>query len=412
MKKSILKKVSLLLMMMVFALGSILQAAEIDTKNMILVRIKATVPEGFNSNVTLRYIGKNTNETLEVILNQEKNYTAVVNVQKDVYTYKYSDAGEHYAMSYPEAFTLENATDGNTYWLPVTVNAKATTIESNKNAVNVKVVADVSCGYVGAISLKYSGTEENTLEAILNEKNGYQTEVVVSNDIYTLENIQVDQGYICDAKYSFSLAGANESNSYVLNLKVKDENAVEEINAPVAESTSQTQPVNIRLTGAEQAGITGKVYVVYTGKTGEMLEAELSAANGYSQVVQVTKDTYEILYCNYYDDTTLVLEPTMNTLVVDGSSQISVNIKVMDQNGTVLNNENESKNNNVQQTNQGPKKDYSKYIFYGVIVVIGIGYYLFQTKGKGGKKKGKGGKKKQEEYEEDDFEDEELDENE
>lgn len=389
-----------------------LEEMNID-QELIMVRIKATVSEGFNGNVVLKYVGKTAGE-IQVTLTPEKNYTLVVTTIKDVYTLKYANAGEGYSVTCADAFSTLNATADNTYILSAKVSKSSA--ESAAKSVKVRIQADAaSANYSGDIDVKYTGTNGNTIIASLTANNNYTMDLSAVKDIYTLEMMNIDDGFTCKPQYSFTLENASDDNIYLLSFnvkKAKDSN-VEVLDASVndaiiskigqevevkEEENTEKQKITFSLKNPEQSNITGKVYISFAGDNGNLIEKELSKENDYTVTTNVPQDTYKLIYCNYYDDDSIKLQSSLEVINADGvAGEIPVNISVIGENA------------GSKSDNEG--KSYTDLMFYGAIVVAALAFYFIKVKGKGKGNSNKKDKVKDIDMDDDDntFEDEEDD---
>lgn len=306
------RTIRILTIIMIMAIGMSFNtyATYADDGEDITVRVKATLPENFKSDIAVRYTGKTT-DGFTTTLSKDNGYTLLVQLKKDVYVYKESSVIDGYYLEMPKTFSLENATKDNVYVLSIAVISG--TKDPSQDTVDVCFKANLQdTGYSGNIAINYTGTDGNEVLVTLNKSNGYISKVAVKKDIYTLKTVNIDSGFTYDCLYSFSLADATNDNEYDLQVKVikqkevlivEDEKANKELEEEkttkkvVEEKTiaiKATVPSNVK-------DFNGTIYITYLDGENNEYTAELSPVNTYMTNLSLPLGSYKLGYAVSYE---------------------------------------------------------------------------------------------------------------
>ena len=185
--------------------------------------MKAEVTEGFSDKIQISYLGMNGNE-FSVVLSPENKYTSCISVVQDYYTLKELYTPSEVDMEVAKRISFVNVNPEKTYYLPVSVYQSTIVAESKLPCIHVKVSAGKNPSnleYKGDIIVKYTGTNGNAFRVLLNDLNGYTQEIDIAKDIYTIEEISLEKGYVGDAIYSFDVTKASKEITYGLDIALQ-----------------------------------------------------------------------------------------------------------------------------------------------------------------------------------------------
>lgn len=376
------------------------------------VMVKATVPDGFESNVTVQYVGKNT-DGFTVTLTKDDQYESLITIQRDKYVYKQSSIADGYGIKVVDTFSVQNAADGQTYYLPINVsvgevvNDQIATLlfTANFDAIKEDEYEEEesesedagedkeneddknNIPYEGNITLSYSGTEGNSLSITLNKENGYTSEVQVKKDIYTLQGSYVENGYECDSLYSFSLVNALADTVYEMIVEVLPEGTMalrqeEELEIWEEENTITVQDVpeqkklimfELDIPSYMRDTFDTDVYISYKTESGEECDIVLSRENNFQSMKQIPYGIYQCVYAISYDSQEYQFSSQDTLAIVDETPDGTfVNVKIM-KDGEILTDEEA-----VASEEKG-----TSYVLLLIIAVIAIGvivYILYKKK--------------------------------
>ena len=288
---------------------------------MVYLKVKAEVAEDFTAPINISYYGANGHE-FSVSLQTENGYVTTIPVAQDAYTLKGLSSPAGIDMEIAKSFSLINAEAGKLYYLPVSVYQSTIQQEAEQTYINVKISAKeavAAIGYVGAISVNYTGTNGNYFYATLTADNDYTMELQILKDIYSLNAITVESGYEADAMYSFDLSAATKENTYLLDVRmsvvtepvttVTEEVLITEgfqaaptapvVTAPTT-GTAQTQVQTGTKNGlvylSAPEGYNGNLIIGYTGLNGNNFVVSLNKSNSYTAIVSggIKYDTYTL----------------------------------------------------------------------------------------------------------------------
>ena len=187
------------------------------------IKVKAEVTEGFSDKIQISYLGMNGNE-FSVVLSPENKYTSCISVVQDYYTLKELYTPSEVDMEVAKRISFVNVNPKKTYYLPVSVYQSTIAAENKLPCIHVKVSAGKNpgnLGYKGDIIMKYAGTNGNEFHVLLNDLNGYTQEIDIAKDIYTIEEISLEKGYVGDAIYSFDVTKASKEITYELDIALQ-----------------------------------------------------------------------------------------------------------------------------------------------------------------------------------------------
>ena len=286
----------------------------------VYLKVKAEVAENFTAPISISYYGVNGNE-FSVTLQTENGYVTTVPVVQDSYTLKGLSSPAGIDMEIAKSFSLIGTEAGKLFYLPVSVYQSTIQQEAEQTYINVKVSAKeavAAIGYVGAISVNYTGTNGNYFYASLTAENDYTQEVQVLKDIYSVNALTVENGFKADAMYSFDLSSATKENTYILDVKLSVvtepiTTTTEEVmitdgfqaapTVPSVTAPTTTTPAQVQ-TGTKNGlvylsapqGYTGNLIVGYTGLNGNSFVVSLNKSNSYTAIVSggIKYDTYTL----------------------------------------------------------------------------------------------------------------------
>lgn len=340
------------------------------------VRIKAEVPEEFSGTITVEYTGKE-NEGFTTVLNEEDEYTTVIALPRDLYTYKQHSIANGYDIKINKNFLLNDETINlnNTYLLPIIV-AKEGEINDNETYVTAKIYASPQeCDFTGEIELTYSGTNGNSFIVILNQDNNYTEELSILSDLYTVKDIKITEGYEINTLYSFNILDTKAEQKYQMAVKVYNENE-----APTKEEKNFTmKEVIFQGIIPDHINFDGDIVVSYTGDTTYPFETTLYKNDNYTKIIEIPIDTYELNYATSYDDLKYTFSSKQTfTLGAESETQnIKVNIL---EDGKII----EEINKEIVSTEEvevepNKKGNPINLIIFAVIVVGFICYIIMHT---------------------------------
>lgn len=398
------------------------QAAQKD--DVISVRVKAEVPKTYAGDISISYIGKNTKNKLDVVLNEENDYIYDLTLEKDIYTVKSKEVSEYYTVNLPDSFSTEDATVDKVYLLPVTVLQESTDTKETVQDVMITLKANVPESYTGEISVIYTGTEPNNeISVILTKDVKYKTSIKATKDIYTLENIKTTDGFEGTGIYSFDLNNANEEDTNTLEIfvteKTEKEDTDDEIDVEVLGGGEKKENIkdgeyNTSVQAAVPEDYVGTIYVCYTGEATEGFNCELTAENGYSTNIKLDADIYNMLYAVSYDNDEYEYKAMESFTVAEGQEIVNVPVKLYKDGKEVVvedvGNADKNTDNKKDETKKGGFKFNFKFdqsTFWAIVIIIGgIAFLIFKSVNK---RKGKDFNGEEIEYEDEEDEEEYVD---
>lgn len=328
---------------------------DILEQKMVYLKIKAEVTEGFSDSIDISYLGINGNE-FTITLSKENEYTSTIPVAQDSYTLKALNANTGIDMDIAKSFSLINANVNKIYYLPVSVYQSTVQSESEVAYIHVKVSAGdypSNLEYTGDIIINYVGTNGNTFNVSLESSTGYTKEIDIARDIYTIGEIQVEDGYVGNAMYSFDLTNASKDITYLLDISL--EKKQEHINPTELEEVmisdgfqaeEETKEIDIKQNEKSVSsiqntkngvvhlqkipkGFKGDLIVSYKGINGNKFAVNLSAANSYTAIVSggVPYDIYTLEQILPTEKTNIEFLGT-NLITVDETTESSFVIPI------------------------------------------------------------------------------------
>lgn len=359
------------------------------------IRVKAEVPESFTGTVSIQFTGKKT-EGFTVVLEKEKEYTAIISIPRDLYTYKQHTVVDGYDIRVSKNFVLNEAILNDTYLLPVIVSPvsqDSTSRSDEMSYVTAKLYASPQeCDFVGEVELSYSGTNGNSFTVTLNQENEYTTEIPLLMDLYTLNDIKISEGYEVKTLYSFNTLDSNNNQKYQMAVKVY---AAGESPDLKEEKTFVMKQATFQVLLPEDCPFTGDVTVSYTGNVTYPFELVLKSSEGYMKTVDLPLDTYVLNYAVSYDDIQYTFDAKAQFVLGEADEFVTIPLYIMKE-GVVLTN----KVNEVKEMSEGipkqdvePKKEssYSLLVLLGItvmiVLVVCFGMKILLDKRNGGKQK-------------------------
>lgn len=417
------------------------QATEETQTTSVPIVVQASVPEGFDGNLTVQYVGKNT-EGFTLTLTSESNYQATIKLPRDVYVYKQSSLADGYIVKVPDSFTTKPASEGISYYLPLSVTAgqvqsAETTVllfKANFDKLPGKEMVDITSltedgeqqaetvqqdttriTYSGDITLTYSGTEGNSISVTLNKENNYTAEITVKKDIYTLSKSSIDEGFECTPLYSFSVLNAfpDTTNEMIVDVlvagtNVSTDNAAEEVvyQQPVIvqpeEPVKQTKAILFSLDVPEALKETfaSAIYVAYRNNEGVECSVELSPENNFQKMTSMEYGAYTRSYAICYDTQEYMYDSQETFIVSENTPDgTMLNLKMV-KDGQVLTNENTTVKKSANNSD-------SVTLWLVVLLVgagAGVGIYFWNKNRPAESKAKKAGTKKDNDEEDEDEE--------
>lgn len=390
------------------------QTTEETQASSVPIVVQASVPEGFDGNLTIQYVAKNT-EGFTLTLTSENNYQAIIKLPRDIYVYKQSSLADGYIVKVPDSFTTKPASEGRTLYLPLSVTAGQvqnveTTILSFKanfdklpgnekmGAVSLPAEGEqqteavqedtTRITYHGDITLTYSGTEGNSISVTLNQENDYMAEIIAKKDVYTLGKISIEEGFECNPLYSFSVINAfpDTTNKMIVDVlmagtSISEGNAAEEeviyqepvIIQPEA-PVKQTKAIlfSLDVPDALRETFNSAIYVGYRNKEGEECSVELSPENNFQKMTQMEYGAYSRSYAICYDTQEYKYDSQETFIVSENTPEgTMLNLKMV-KDGQILTNENTVAEKSTDSS--------AMSIAFAIIILIGaaagVGVYL------------------------------------
>lgn len=347
------------------------------------VRIKAEVPENFAGTVSIQFTGKKT-KGFTAVLEKESEYTAVVAIARDLYTYKQHTVTDGYDIRVTKNFILDEAILNDTYLLPVIVSPTSQNAEAENedmNYVTAKIYASPQeCDFGGSVELSYSGTNGNGFQVTLDQQNEYTSELPVLMDLYTLNDFKISEGYEVQTLYSFSTVDSNNSQKYQVAVKVYKEG---EAPAKQEEKNFTMKPVIFQAFIPEDCSFNGDVTIAYTGNMTYPVELVLKSNEGYTKTIDLPLDTYVLNYAVSYDDVQYTFDARTQFTLGMTDEYLTIPISIM-KDGIVLSNQAEEPVEVIQQHTEVPEntREPNIIILLGITLIIilitciGIKYLL------------------------------------
>ena len=353
-------------------------------KAMIDVRVKADVPEGFSDSVTMNYVGKET-EGFTVILTPEEEYSTIISIPRDIYTFKSQNVSDGYTIKASKNFTLESAELNTVYLLPIIVTESTSITNESNSYVNVKIVAEpqYEAELNGTYDITYSGTGGNSFVASLCAENDYMVEMPISKDLYTMKSLIVSEdyadAYVLDSLYSFNTIDANEAEKYLLSIKVFNKE-----DAPVPEEKEEeiVKEICVRAELPEKVDFNGTISATYTSDKGDSFEAILNESNNYKQNLYVDAGMYALSYAVSYDTKVYSFSGQPTFSVTESTDFLEVPIYIM-KDGVVLTDELLEQQEATPEPTIAPVQEEKQTPVVGIIILLlivaVIGFVVFKT---------------------------------
>lgn len=272
----------------------------------ISVKVKADVPSDFISTISVQYIGMNS-EGFTAVLNSDNSYMSVIDVGKDIYTYKQSSVSDAYKLEFQRVFSTQNASKEYIYLLPIGVAANVGN-NSDDTPIKVKFSTENLGDYEGSVTLIYTGTKGNSIPVTLDTQNNYKADVFATKDIYTLKSATTEAGYACECLYSFSLLDALSEFDYELRSRI-----VKQQEVTLTDNSMDTQAEDMNATDffkkeiaisakiPETMEFKGEIEVSYMDESGERYGSVLSLENNYSSIFKIPFGYYRLEYAISHD---------------------------------------------------------------------------------------------------------------
>lgn len=313
--------------------GSSVQASDV----LVDVRVKADVPEKFTGTISLNYVGMES-DGFTVILTKEENYSTVVSIPRDLYTFKSESVPDGYTIKASKNFTVEDVELNTVYLLPVIVSEQTSISNNTASYINVKITADPKndVELMGSFDVSYSGTNGNAFIATLCAENGYTVEMPISKDLYTLKSTSVsakyEDSFVLDALYSFNCVDAKDDEKYLLPVKVYSK---EDAPKKTAKEERVAKEIMVKAMLPSKIDYAGTITVVYRGAEGSVFEATLNEKNAYQQTLYAYLDNYSLSYAVSYDTKVYSFTGQPSFLVTESTDYLEVPIYIM-KDGVIL----------------------------------------------------------------------------
>lgn len=335
------------------------------------VRVKAEVPEDFTGTLSIQFTGKKS-KGFTAVLEKESEYTAVIAIPRDLYTYKQHTVTDGYDVKVAKNFVLDEAILNDTYLLPVIVSTTSPNTGSGNeemNYVTAKIYASPQeCDFGGIVELSYSGTNGNTFQVTLNQQNVYTVELPILMDLYTLNDLKISDSYEAQTLYSFNTVDSNDSHKYQVAVKVHEKGT-----APTKqeEKTFIMKPVVFQALIPENCPFTGDVTVSYIGNVTYPVELVLKSSEGYTKTIDLPLDTYVLSYAVSHDDVQYTFDARTRFTVGITDESVTIPISIM-KDGIVLSNQAEEAAEEIPQQTEVPDntKEPAVFALLGITLII------------------------------------------